>query len=78
MSKFDFSKLRGRIREKLKTEGVFAKSIGRSQNFISSVFNGDSFFTQTDIANAAKVLDIDDDEIGIYFFTKEVHKAEHE
>lgn len=78
MSKFDFSKLRGRIREKLKTEGAFAKSIGRSQNFISSVFNGDSFFTQTDIANAAKVLDIDDDEIGIYFFTKEVHNAEQE
>lgn len=78
MAKYDFSKLRGRVREKLKTEGAFAKAIGRSQNFISSVFNGESFFTQTDIANACDVLDIEDSDIGIYFFAKEVHKAEHE
>ena len=78
MTKYDFSKLRGRVREKLKTEGAFAKAIGRSQNFISSVFNGESFFTQTDIDNACTVLDIEDKDIGIYFFTKKVHKAEHE
>jgi len=78
LAKYDFSKLRGLIREKLKTEGAFAKAIGRSHNFVSSVLNGESYFTQTDIANACTVLGIKDEDIGIYFFTKEVHKAEHE
>lgn len=73
---YDYSKLRGLIREKMKTEGAFAKAIGRSHNFVSQVFNGEANFYQQDIENIVSVLDIDPNDIGLYFFTKKVHETE--
>ena len=73
---FDYSKLRGRIREVFGTEGAFAKAIGRSHNFMSSVFSGNSVLSQDDIVNAVKELGMSVDDIGVYFFTPKVHKSE--
>lgn len=73
---YDYSKLRGRIREVLGTEGCFADKLNRSQNFLTKVFNGESFFGQKDIETGADVLNIPVQEIGTYFFTKKVHKNE--
>lgn len=75
---YDYSKLRGLIREKLKTERDFAKALGRSHNFVSQVFKGDTFFSQTDIETAVEVLGINPNDIGLYFFTKKVHDSEQE
>lgn len=75
---FDYSRLRGRVREKLGTEGAYAKAIGRSHNFVSSVFAGNSVMTQDDITKSIDVLEIDTSEIGDYFFTQKVHKSETE
>ncbi len=74
--KYNYAKLRGLIREKLKTEGAFAQAIGRSHNFVSLVFNGEAFFTQKDIAKAVEVLEINAVDIGTYFFAVEVHETE--
>lgn len=74
--KYDYSKLRGRIREVLGTEGAFAERLGRSQNFLTKVFNGDTYFGQKDIETGSDVLNIPVQEIGTYFFTKKVHKNE--
>lgn len=74
--RLDYNKLRGRIKEKLGTEGAFAKAIGRSHNYITKVFQGKTFFTQADVCKSADVLDIEQDKIGLYFFTPLVHKAE--
>lgn len=65
---FDYSKLRGRIKEKIGTEGKFAIAIGRTQNYLTSVWNGNSFLSQKDVVNSCGVLDIDYDDIGVYFF----------
>lgn len=73
---FDYSKLRGKIREVFGTEGSFAKAIGRSHNFISSVFTGNSVLSQDDIIKAVNVLGIATEDIGVYFFTPKVHKSE--
>lgn len=78
MRRYDYSKLRGRIKEKLGTEKEFAHKIGRTQNYVSSVFRNVSYFYQRDIDAGAEVLDIPQDEIGAYFFTKQVHKSETE
>lgn len=67
--KYDYSKLRGKIREVLGTEGKFAEMLGRSHNYIVSVFKGDTYFEQRDIDRAAQVLDIADCDIVAYFFT---------
>ena len=76
MRRYDYSKLRGRIKEKLGTEREFALRIRRTANYVSKVFRNGTYFTQNDIANGADVLDIPVDEIGVYFFTPEVHKNE--
>lgn len=71
---FDFSKLRGRIKEKLKYESVFAEKIGISQASLSSKFNNKSDFTASEISKASDedVLDISLNELGEYFFTKKL------
>ena len=87
--KYDYSKLqcdrmavqtdggyRGRIKEKCGTEGTFAREIRRSHNYLTNVFQGKSYFSQKDIDRGSEVLGIIPNEIGVYFFTKEVHKNE--
>ena len=74
--KLNYNKLRGRIKEKLGTEGAFARAIGRSQNYITKVFQGKSYFTQADVCRSADILDIDQNDIGIYFFAPEFTNAQ--
>lgn len=71
---FNFDKVRGRIKEKLKYESVFADKLSISQASLSSKFNNRSDFTASEIAKAVEpdVLDIPICEIGEYFFTKEL------
>jgi len=66
---YNYSPLRGRIKEKCGTEGSFASKIGRTQNFITKVWKHKTYFSQTDIDKAAGVLEIPSDMIGYYFFT---------
>ena len=69
MTFFDYSKLRGRIQEKYRAEGKFARDINRSPNYLSKVMMGKANFSAVDIYRIAQALDIPTDEIGLYFFT---------
>lgn len=71
---YDYNKLRGRIKERLGTEGEFANRINRSANYVSKVFRNGTYLTQEDIDKGAEVLSIPQGEIGVYFFTPKVHK----
>lgn len=73
---YNYNKLKGKIKEVFGTQEAFAKAVGCSAAYISQVFNGKSFFTQAIIDKAVEVLGIPEDEIGPYFFTKEVHTNE--
>lgn len=73
---FDYSKLRGRIREKFKTESAFAKAMNLSHNSISKKLNGHILFVQNEIDKAIMLLEIPDDEISTYFFTTKGQGAE--
>ncbi len=72
--KYDFDKVRGRIREKLGSEAKFAEKLGISQASLSSKFNNRSDFSSTEISRATDedVIDIKIDEIGEYFFTQKL------
>ena len=74
MIEFDFSKLRGRIKEKLGNEAKFAEKIDISTASLSAKFNNKSDFTATEIIRACEkdVLDIPLSEIGPNFFTKKL------
>lgn len=68
----DYSKLRGRIKEKLGTEGALARAISRSSGYLSAALNGKIGFEQTDIWAICEILDIDQQDVGDYFFTKKL------
>ena len=68
---FDYSRLRGKIREVCKTEKAFAGLIGISAITLTSKFAGKSDFTQKQIFEAVKVLNLTDEDIPMYFFCKQ-------
>ena len=60
---FDYSKLKGRIREICGTNTVFAKELGCSLNTLSAKLNNKNEFTQSDIIKSIRILNIKVDEI---------------
>ena len=67
---FDYSKLKGRIREICGTNTVFAKELGCSLNTLSAKLNNKNEFTQSDIIKSIRILNIKVDEISEYFFVR--------
>lgn len=76
--KYDYSKLRGRIREKFGTESAFAAYLGMNRATLSAKLNGRVQMDQYAIAVFCRALDIPTEQIGIYFFTVKVEKARQE
>ncbi len=72
VKKFDYSKLRGRIREVCKTDSNFAALLGRSNNSLSAKLNHISDFTQSEIAKSVTILKLKNEDIPTYFFTRKV------
>jgi transcriptional regulator with XRE-family HTH domain len=71
MMNFNYSKLRGKIREVFKTEASFAKKMGISTTSLSQKLNNKVEFTQAEIERAVELLNIPKEEIPMYFFTVE-------
>lgn len=69
---FNYSKLRGKIREVFNTQEDFAKAMELSNTSISLKLNNKSEWSQQEINRAVRILEIADDEISVYFFTLEV------
>jgi transcriptional regulator with XRE-family HTH domain len=68
--KYNYSKLLGRIRERGLTQEQLAKAIVKNKSTLSAKLNGQFSFTAKEIDDICKVLDISNDEIGEYFFTR--------
>ena len=69
---FDYSKLRGKIREIFKTQSAFAEAMGMSTTSLSVKLNNNVEFSQKEIEKVVELLKIDKEEIPAYFFTIEV------
>lgn len=67
---FNYSKLRGRIKELGFSESEIAKKINISKATISSRFNGNSEFSSKETDCLIDLLQISDNEIKDYFFCK--------
>ena len=67
---FDYSRLRGRIIEKFGKYKAFAEAVGISENSMSQKLSGKMAITTDDIRkwSKAEYLDIDAEDIGVYFF----------
>lgn len=73
---FDYSKLRGKIREIFRTQSTFAKSMGMSTTSLSAKLNNKIGFSQKEIDKASDLLKIKKEEIPVYFFTPKVQESE--
>lgn len=69
---FDYSKLKGRIKEKCGTCFNFAKSLGCSSNTLSAKINNASDFSQIEIIKSVDILGLKKEDISTYFFTPKV------
>ena len=65
---FDYSKLRGKIREKYKTQEIFAGELGISAASLSDKLNEKSDFSHGEITLACDKLGIPYECISEYFF----------
>lgn len=76
MPEMDYSKLIGRAAEFGYTQKAIAEKIGVSESHFCQKLNGNYSFKQKEIRDICEVLEIASDEIGIYFFTPKVEKAQ--
>jgi len=81
---FRYNKLRARVFEKYYTLSAFAQKLSEEKGknvlvqYVSAKLTGSVNFTIDDICLWSRLLDIPQEEIGIYFFDYELSKAESE
>lgn len=63
-----YAKLRGRIREKFKTQDAFAKAMEMNPASLSSKLTGKTEWTRAEIEKACVLLEIPLAEAHLYFF----------
>lgn len=68
----DFSKLNGRIVEKFGTQYNFAVALGVSERTLSLKLNDKVDWKGSEIIKVAKLLELEDKDIPVYFFKEKV------
>lgn len=69
---FDYSKLRGRIREICGTDAAFAALLKIDRATLSKKLNNRSDFSQDEIRHACVILAIPTSDVASYFFRESV------
>lgn len=73
MIKYNFDKLKGRIKEFYNTQNDFAKNMEMAPNTLSSKLNNQSYFSSEEISKAVELLNINNPiEAWNIFFTEQV------
>ena len=68
--KYNYSKLLGRIKEYGFTQERLAVAIGKNKGTLSAKFNGKYDFGASEMDAICELLEIPNEEIGIYFFAR--------
>lgn len=74
--KFNHSKLRGKIKEVFGTQEAFADAMGISTTSLSAKLNGSVEFKLSEVVQAVKILQLEEKDIAVYFFTLEAQELE--
>lgn len=69
---WDYSKLRGKIKEVCSTQDEFAKKLGVGRVSLSQRLNNQLEFTQEEMFRTCEILGFNVDEIQTYFFKEKV------
>ncbi len=70
--KYNYHKLKTKIKELYRTQYNFANAINLSPSSISKKLNNINYFTQQEIKTIIELLQITPEEINLYFFNTEV------
>lgn len=70
-----FAKLRGRIVEKYGTQARFAEFLGITEQTVTAKLSEKTAFTLDEIVVWCNALDIQTDEVGVYFFEEKLSKG---
>jgi transcriptional regulator with XRE-family HTH domain len=70
--RFNYRKLRGKIKEVFDTQQAFASALGISQTSLSKRLNNEWEWSQQEMGRALELLGVDQSEINAYFFTPKV------
>lgn len=73
---FDYSKLKGRIKEICDTQLNFANRLGISTQVLSKRLQNQVQFDSSEIKKIVEILNIPKEEITEYFFTEKVEKTQ--
>lgn len=74
MKKYDYSKLKGRIRECFSTQSEFARCLNISDTSLSNKLNNKTVFDQNEITKSIDIFKLSPIETFEFFFTIEVDK----
>lgn len=75
MIEYDYSKLRGKIKEVFRTEGDFAVAMLMSSVTLSAKLNNKIPWTQTEMNLACELLSVPYEFIPVLFFTEKVKSS---
>ena len=77
---YDYSKLRGRITEKLGNLKTYAELLNLSDTAISNKLKNKTAFSQDEILKSMQkdILDIPKEDVALYFFTQKVGENQTE
>lgn len=73
---FDYSKLKGKIKEVCDTQSKFSKKLGISEQVLSKRLKNQVCFDSNEIFKIIEVLDIPKENVTEYFFTEKVEKTQ--
>lgn len=68
MKSYEYRKLKGRIVEKYGTMAAFAEALGLSKQSLSLKMTGKVGLSQEDIEQWSELLDIQQEDYGIFYF----------
>ena len=66
---FNYAKLKGRITEKFGSDKNFANAVNITPESVSKKLSNKTIWKQPEIIRACEALNIDKEEIGLYFFS---------
>lgn len=71
---YDYTKLKKRMKDMRYTQTTLAREVPMDRQTLNTKLSHRSMFKQNEISGIARVLDIDTEELGSYFFTLIVRK----
>ncbi len=74
--KWEYSKLKGKIKEVYDTQEAFSRKIGLSTTSLNYKLNNQIQFRQEEIYSMINALSLEEGEIKLYFFTPLVEKTQ--